>query len=81
MPLHSWRCWNRYWFLADDSRLYWNWRKNEEEVYKIVDRLGYKKSDITVKDVESIYKDYGIELNKIKILELEENRKWQYLKI
>lgn len=49
--------------------------KNEEEVYKIVEILGFTKDEITGKDVESVYKDYGIELNKIEILELEENRK------
>ncbi len=49
--------------------------KNEEEVYKTVETLGFTKEDTTGKDVESVYKDYGIDLNKIDILELEENRK------
>lgn len=49
--------------------------KNEEEVYKTVEILGFTKENTTGKDVESVYKDYGIDLNKIEILELEENRK------
>ena len=49
--------------------------KNEEEVVKIIEALGYKKEDATSKDVQSIYLDYGIDLDTIKELELEENRK------
>lgn len=48
---------------------------SEAAVYKIVELLGYKKEDCTTKDVSSIYKDYGYDLNKIKKLELEEERR------
>lgn len=48
---------------------------NEEEVNKIVELLGYTRKDITSKDVDSIYKDYGINLSKINELKLEEERK------
>ena len=49
--------------------------KNEKKIMNIVEKLGYAKEDVTSKDVESIYMDYGIDLNKIEKLELESERK------
>lgn len=49
--------------------------KSEDEVYSIVDALGYKKSEITTLDVESIYLKYGYNLEEIYDLKLEEERK------
>jgi len=54
---------------------------SEEEVYKTLELLDIKKEDITTNDVESIFLDYGIDLEKIYDLKLEEERKWHYLKI
>ena len=48
---------------------------SEEEVYKIVEKLGYKLEDITTRDVEGIYNDYGHDVMEIKDLRLEEERK------
>ena len=48
---------------------------SEEEVYKIVELLGFSKSDITTRDVEGIYNDYGHDVMEIKELKLEEERK------
>ena len=49
--------------------------KNEKEIMEIVNLLGFKKEDITSKDVQSIYLDYGIDINKNDKLELESERK------
>ncbi len=49
--------------------------KNEEEVKNIVEILGYTMENITTKDVESIYNDYGIDINEYKELKLESDRK------
>lgn len=49
--------------------------KNEDEVYDTLRKLGLKDSDITTKDVETIFLDYGINLNTIHDLKLEEDRK------
>lgn len=49
--------------------------KNEEEVMQVVKDLGFTKEDVTSKDVESIYLDYGIRLKEIETLKLEEERK------
>lgn len=49
--------------------------KNEEEVYKIVELLGFSKDDITTRDVEKVYLDYGHNLESIYNLKLEEERK------
>lgn len=49
--------------------------KSEEEVMKVVELLGYTKLNVTSKDVESIYAEYGINLEKIENLELESDRK------
>ena len=48
---------------------------SEDAVYHIVDVLGFKKEDCTSLDVQGIYKSYGIELDKIDNLKLEEERK------
>jgi len=54
---------------------------SEEAVYNVLDVLGYNKDEATSRDVEGIYKDYGYEILEIKNLELEEERKWLYMKI
>ena len=48
---------------------------SEEEVYKTLELLGYSMDDITTRDVEGIYKDYGHDVLEIKDLRLEEERK------
>ena len=48
---------------------------SEEKVYEILSKLGLKKEDCTTLDIDSIYKKYGIELDSIKKLKLEEERK------
>ncbi len=47
----------------------------EDAVYNVLSLLGYDKNDVTSLDVDSIYLKYGINLNKIKELILEEERK------
>ena len=49
--------------------------KDEEEVYKTVELLGFSKEDITTRDVEGIYLDYGHDIKTIYNLKLEEERK------
>lgn len=49
--------------------------KSEEEVYQIVDKLGIARDKIVTKDVDSIYKNYGFNLEEIYELKLEEERK------
>ena len=49
--------------------------KSEEEVYKILELLGYKREDCTTRDVEGIYLDYGYDLNTIYDLKFEEEKK------
>lgn len=49
--------------------------RSEEDVYKVVELLGFKKEDCTTKDVSNIYKDYGYNLDEISELKLEEERK------
>lgn len=49
--------------------------QNEEEVYEIVKLLGYTKEDVTAKDVASIYKEYGYELEELNEIKLEGDRK------
>ena len=49
--------------------------KSEEDVYKILELLGYKREDCTTRDVEGIYLDYGYDLNTIYDLKLEEDKK------
>lgn len=48
---------------------------SKEEVYKVLSLLDYNKDNATSLDVDSIYLKYGINLNKIKELKLEEERK------
>lgn len=48
---------------------------SEEAVLNVVKLLGFSDKDITSKDVESIYLDYGIDLKTIYDLKLEEERK------
>lgn len=49
--------------------------KSIEEVYQIVELLGFTKEDITTKDCQSIYMDNGYDLDQIPDLILEEERK------
>jgi len=42
--------------------------KNEEEIYNVLELLGYSKEDMTTLDVTSIYEKYGINVNDIEIL-------------
>lgn len=46
--------------------------KSKEEVYTIVEKLGLSKKDITTRDVEGIYLDYGHNLKEIYNLKFEE---------
>jgi len=48
---------------------------SEEAVFHVVDVLGFSREDCTSLDVDSIYKKYGINLDDIKELKLEEERK------
>ena len=48
---------------------------SEEAVYCAVEALGFQREDCTTKDVSSIYKDYGYDVDTIKELKLEEERK------
>lgn len=48
---------------------------SEEEVYKVLEILGYDKSQTTALDVDSIYKKYGYQLEEIYELKLEDDRK------
>lgn len=47
--------------------------KSEEDVYKAVELLGYKKEDCTTRDVQQIYSDYGYDLDKISELKFGDN--------
>ena len=49
--------------------------KSEDDVYKILELLGYKREDCTTRDVEGIYLDYGYDLNTIYDLKLVEEKK------
>ena len=48
---------------------------SEEAVFNAVEALGFSRSDCTTKDVDSIYRDYGHDIEKIYELKLEEERK------
>lgn len=48
---------------------------SEEAVYHVLSVLGYEKNEVTSKDVDSIYLDYGYVLGDIFELKLEEERK------
>lgn len=47
--------------------------KNEEEVYQALEKLGLKKEETITKDVETIYSDYGYDLERIERLVFEED--------
>ena len=49
--------------------------KNEKEVYDTLKKLNIKAKDSTTTDVESVYLNYGYNLNDIYNLKLEEERK------
>lgn len=51
--------------------------KSEEDVYKTLELLGYSRDNvnITTRDVENIYLDYGHKIETIYDLKLEEERK------
>lgn len=48
---------------------------SEEAVYNTIEALGLNREDVVTKDVESIYLDYGVDIEKIYDLTLEEERK------
>ncbi len=48
---------------------------SEDDVYKTLKILGFTKDDCTMKDVNSIYSDYGYNLNDMPYLRLEDERK------
>ena len=48
---------------------------SEDAVYNALEALGFSRDDATTKDVESIYLDYGHNLETIYDLKLEEERK------
>lgn len=48
---------------------------SEEAVYNTIEALGFNKDDITTRDVEGVYLDYGYTLSEIYDLKLEEERK------
>lgn len=48
---------------------------SEDAVYNALEALGFTKEDITTRDVESIYLDYGYKIQEIYDLKLEEERK------
>lgn len=49
--------------------------KSEKEVYDTLVKLGYTKENITTKNIESIFLDYGYRLDDIKELKLEEEKR------
>lgn len=49
--------------------------ESEVVVYETLKTLGFDKGDVTTKDVQRIYLDYGYNLDDIKYLKLEEERK------
>lgn len=48
---------------------------SEEAVYNALEALGFTKDDCVTRDVDNIYKDYGIDVAGISNLRLEEERK------
>ena len=48
---------------------------SEEEVYAVLEKLGFQKEDATTRDVEGIYEDYGHPLSENYNLILEESRR------
>ncbi len=51
---------------------------SEEQIKNICEQIGVSYNNLTSLDVQSIYLQYGIDLNKIKILKLEDERKNEY---
>ncbi len=49
--------------------------RTEAAVYKVLAELGFAKKDYTTKDINKIYADYGYNLDEIRMLKLEEERK------
>ena len=49
--------------------------KSEEEVYKVLEKLGISREKATSRDVEGLYLDYGYKLDDVYELKLEEERK------
>ena len=49
--------------------------QSEDAVYNALSALGFTEDDITTRDVEGIYNDYGYDVSVIKDLKLEEERK------
>lgn len=46
---------------------------SEKAVFSALKKLGYTEDEVTTLDVDSIYKKYGFDLDKIKKLEFEED--------
>ena len=46
---------------------------SEEDVYKTLELLGYKREDCTTKDVQRIYLDYGYDIEKIYELKFDDD--------
>ncbi len=49
--------------------------ESEEVIYEVLDKLGIPKEKSTSRDVDTIYRDYGYNVNEIYELKLEEERK------
>ncbi|MBP3630162.1 MAG: CYTH domain-containing protein [Clostridia bacterium] len=49
--------------------------ESEEQIKDLCKKLDLNYSEFTTLDVQSVYKHYGIDLNAIQILKLEEDRK------
>lgn len=49
--------------------------KSEDDVYRVLEKLGISKEEVTSRDVDGIYQDYGHNLSEIYELKLEEERK------
>ena len=49
--------------------------ESEEVIYEVLDKLGIPKEKSTSRDVDTIYRDYGYNVNEIYELKLEEDRK------
>ena len=52
--------------------------ENEEKIKNVCKKLDIDYASLTSLDVQSIYLNYGIDLNRIQILKLEEERKGRY---
>lgn len=49
--------------------------KSEQDVYQVLKMLDISKDQITCRDIDGIYRDYGYNLTEIYELKLEEDRK------